>query len=178
MYPSARLGHSFTLVDRRCYLFGGLENESTDPKDNIPRYLNDLYVLDLDLGVSPVWSQPTTMGKPPSPRESHTCTYYARKLVIYGGMCGTRLGDLWMLDLDTLSWLRPNIHPNGCVPLPRSLHSATVVRNRMFVFGGWVPLSLADATSSSSTSLNSNNNISQDTKQNNVINFEKGKFNN
>lgn len=28
----------------------------------------------------------------------------------------------------------------GKAPLPRSLHSATVMSNRMFVFGGWVPL--------------------------------------
>lgn len=89
-------------------------------------------------------------------------------------MCGTRLGDLWMLDLDTLSWIRPNIQPNGCIPLPRSLHSATVVKNRMFVFGGWVPLSLSDASSSNSTtSIGAGQ---QDQKQNNVTNFEKGKY--
>lgn len=182
VYPSARLGHSFTLVDRRCYLFGGLENESTDPKDNIPRYLNDLYVLDLvDGGGSPVWSQPVTLGKPPSPRESHTCVHYSGKLVIYGGMCGTRLGDLWMLDLETLSWLRPSVHGNGvggggggagaCVPLPRSLHSATVIKNRMFVFGGWVPLSLDASTSG----MNTTGNTDQKQQNNVTTNFEKGK---
>lgn len=31
-----------------CYIFGGLANASEDPKNNIPRYLNDLYVLDLN----------------------------------------------------------------------------------------------------------------------------------
>jgi host cell factor len=36
--PSPRLGHSFTLIDQRIYLFGGLENESKDPKENIPKY--------------------------------------------------------------------------------------------------------------------------------------------
>ena len=35
--PSARLGHSFTLLDQKAYLFGGLENISDDPKDNIPK---------------------------------------------------------------------------------------------------------------------------------------------
>ena len=33
---------------------------------------------------------------------------------------------------------------NGLPPLPRSLHSATVIGNRMFVFGGWVPLVMDD----------------------------------
>jgi host cell factor len=36
-YPSARLGHSFTYLDGKTYLFGGLENESQDPKENIPK---------------------------------------------------------------------------------------------------------------------------------------------
>jgi host cell factor len=35
--PSARLGHSFTYLNGRIYLFGGLENESLDPKENIPK---------------------------------------------------------------------------------------------------------------------------------------------
>lgn len=33
---------------------------------------------------------------------------------------------------------------HGIAPLPRSLHSATLIGHRMFVFGGWVPLVLDD----------------------------------
>lgn len=36
--PCPRLGHSFTLVGNKVYLFGGLANDSDDPKNNIPRY--------------------------------------------------------------------------------------------------------------------------------------------
>ena len=32
-------GHSFTLLGNKAYLFGGLANDSEDPKNNIPRYL-------------------------------------------------------------------------------------------------------------------------------------------
>jgi hypothetical protein len=167
VYPSARLGHSFTLVDRQCYLFGGLENESRDPKDNVPRYLNDLYILELNQHP-PRWRQPQTSGKPPSPRESHTCVSYDSKLIIYGGMCGTRLGDLWMLNLETLSWLRPNLghhaqNSSSISPLPRSLHSATVIKNRMFVFGGWVPLVL-DADQSNKNNQPANQNFEKGRK--------------
>lgn len=35
--PCPRLGHSFTIVGDKIYLFGGLANESDDPKNNIPR---------------------------------------------------------------------------------------------------------------------------------------------
>lgn len=43
----------------------------------------------------------------------------------------------WKLS-DTMNWERPTV--DGIHPLPRSLHSATLLGHRMFVFGGWVPL--------------------------------------
>ncbi|XP_062402035.1 host cell factor 1a isoform X2 [Sardina pilchardus] len=147
--PCPRLGHSFSLVGNKCYLFGGLANDSEDPKNNIPRYLNDLYTLELRPGSSVVgWDIPITYGVLPPPRESHTAVVYTEKdtkksrLVIYGGMSGCRLGDLWTLDIDTLTWNKPGL--SGTAPLPRSLHSATTITNKMFVFGGWVPLVMDD----------------------------------
>ncbi|KAM9799900.1 host cell factor 1a isoform 1-T1 [Syngnathus typhle] len=147
--PCPRLGHSFSLVGNKCYLFGGLANDSEDPKNNIPRYLNDLYILELRAGSSVVaWDIPITYGVLPPPRESHTAVVYTEKtsrksrLIIYGGMSGCRLGDLWTLDIDTLTWNKPSV--NGTAPLPRSLHSATTITNKMYVFGGWVPLVMDD----------------------------------
>ncbi|XP_029465788.1 host cell factor 1 [Rhinatrema bivittatum] len=147
--PCPRLGHSFSLVGSKCYLFGGLANDSEDPKNNIPRYLNDLYILELRPGSGVVaWDIPITYGILPPPRESHTAVVYTEKdnkksrLVIYGGMSGCRLGDLWTLDIETLTWNKPNL--SGVAPLPRSLHSATTISNKMYVFGGWVPLVMDD----------------------------------
>ncbi|XP_036596597.1 host cell factor 1-like [Trichosurus vulpecula] len=147
--PCPRLGHSFSLVGNKCYLFGGLANDSEDPKNNIPRYLNDLYILELRPGSGVVgWDIPVTYGVLPPPRESHTAIVYTEKdkkkskLVIYGGMSGCRLGDLWTLDVETLMWNKPNL--SGVAPLPRSLHSATTIGNKMYVFGGWVPLVVDD----------------------------------
>lgn len=45
--PCPRLGHSFSLVGNKCYLFGGLANDSEDPKNNIPRYLCTEYTAAL-----------------------------------------------------------------------------------------------------------------------------------
>uniref|UniRef100_A0A8C9P8C6 Host cell factor 1 n=1 Tax=Spermophilus dauricus TaxID=99837 RepID=A0A8C9P8C6_SPEDA len=147
--PCPRLGHSFSLVGNKCYLFGGLANDSEDPKNNIPRYLNDLYILELRPGSGVVaWDIPITYGVLPPPRESHTAVVYTEKdnkkskLVIYGGMSGCRLGDLWTLDIETLTWNKPSL--SGVAPLPRSLHSATTIGNKMYVFGGWVPLVMDD----------------------------------
>ncbi|XP_051914648.1 host cell factor 1b [Hippocampus zosterae] len=145
--PCPRLGHSFSLIGSRCFLFGGLANDSEDPKNNIPRYLNDLYSLELRQGSSVVsWDIPVTSGQPPPPRESHSAVVASgcrgNRLIIYGGMSGCRLGDLWVLDIDSLIWSQPAL--SGNAPLPRSLHSATTVHNKMYVFGGWVPLLMDD----------------------------------
>lgn len=146
--PCPRLGHSFTLIGNRVFLFGGLANDSDDPKNNIPRYLNDLYTLELLSNGATAWDIPQTHGHAPPPRESHTGVAYTDRttgkscLVIYGGMSGCRLGDLWFLDVDTMTWNKPVVH--GPTPLPRSLHTATLIGHRMYVFGGWVPLVVDD----------------------------------
>lgn len=54
------------------------------------------------------WDIPITYGVLPPPRESHTAVVYTEKdnkkskLVIYGGMSGCRLGDLWTLDIGNI----------------------------------------------------------------------------
>ncbi|KAK2102478.1 Host cell factor 2 [Saguinus oedipus] len=99
------------------------------------RYLNDFYELELQHGSGVVgWSIPVTKGVVPSPRESHTAVIYCKKdsgspkMYVFGGMCGARLDDLWQLDLETMSWSKPET--KGTVPLPRSLHTASVIGNK------------------------------------------------
>ena len=146
--PCPRLGHSFTIIGNKVYLFGGLANDSEDPKNNIPRYLNDLYTLEIKSNGVMQWDIPSCYGQAPPPRESHSATACFDKdgtnprLIIYGGMSGCRLADLWILHIDTMTWSKPNL--GGNAPLPRSLHSATMIGPRMFVFGGWVPLVMDD----------------------------------
>ncbi|XP_058480255.1 host cell factor 2 [Solea solea] len=145
--PCPRIGHSFTLVSNKCYLFGGLANDSEDPNGNVPRYLGDFYELELQSASGARgWTIPDTKGSGPSARESHSSVAYtglnSSKLYIFGGMQGTRLNDLWQLDLDTMVWSIPET--KGCIPLPRSLHSASVIGNKMYVFGGWIPVPESD----------------------------------
>lgn len=143
--PCPRLGHSFTLIGNKVYLFGGLANSGGDEAKPAPsyKYLDDFYTLELKGGHATVWDMPGTYGGLPSPRESHTaCSwtdeYKNTKLIIYGGMSGNRLSDLFMLDINSMTWQKPQIL--GPQPLPRSLHTACVIGDRMFIFGGWVPI--------------------------------------
>ena len=39
-------GHSFTLVGNKVFLFGGLANESEDPKNNIPRLVIHVFTFE------------------------------------------------------------------------------------------------------------------------------------
>ncbi|KAM9705210.1 LOW QUALITY PROTEIN: host cell factor 2 [Menidia menidia] len=140
--PCPRIGHSFTLLGNRCFLFGGLANDCEDPNGNVPRYLDDLYELELQAVTGARgWSLPQPRGGGPSPRESHSAVAYAGagspKLFLFGGMEGSRLNDLWQLDLDSMVWSMPETR--GPPPAPRSLHSASLIGNKMLVFGGWVP---------------------------------------
>ncbi|KAK5876357.1 hypothetical protein CesoFtcFv8_025721 [Champsocephalus esox] len=145
--PCPRIGHSLTVVGNKCYLFGGLANDSEDANGNVPRYMGDFYELELQslTGVRG-WTIPETKGGGPSARESHTAVSYtglgSPKIYIFGGMQGSRLDDLWQLDLDTMVWSTTDTR--GSTPLPRSLHSASVIGNKMFVFGGWIPASESD----------------------------------
>lgn len=73
------------------------------------RYLNDLFVLDIGSGHTLQWEMPTQYGSVPSPRESHTAAACTNpdgskpRLIVYGGMSGCRLGDLYQLDIGKLS---------------------------------------------------------------------------
>ncbi|KAF8376490.1 hcf-1 [Pristionchus pacificus] len=142
--PHPRLGHSFTVTANKvAYVFGGLSNMSSDPKNNVPTYLNDLYSIDLKINHNQLqWECPTTYGTCPTARESHTCNYIetsrGKQLMIYGGMSGVRLGDVYLLNLDTMTWDNPQIF--GIPPLPRSLHTANLIGERLYIFGGWVPM--------------------------------------
>jgi len=44
-----------------------------------------------------------------------------------------------------MTWSKPKT--SGEAPLPRSLHSSTMIGNKMYVFGGWVPLVINDSKS-------------------------------
>ncbi|KAK5965439.1 Host cell factor 2 [Trichostrongylus colubriformis] len=142
--PCPRLGHSFSLASNQvCYVFGGLANDSPDPKQNSSTYLDDFFTLDIRGPVGSLqWEQPVTYGMRPPARESHSAvvleTDSRRQLIIYGGMNGSRLNDVWILDIDSMTWDCPVI--GGVPPLPRSLHTANLIGHRMYIYGGWVPM--------------------------------------
>ena len=48
------------------------------------------------------------------------------------------------VSAESMQWSA--ISTQGPSPLPRSLHSAVLLKNRMFVFGGWCPVPADDGS--------------------------------
>lgn len=64
------------------------------------RYLNDVYTLEIHEGTSLQWMCPNIEAPAPCPRESPAAvTVGTSRLLIYGGMNGKRLADVWILDV-------------------------------------------------------------------------------
>ncbi|KAG0319242.1 hypothetical protein BGZ97_002534 [Linnemannia gamsii] len=114
---------SFTRVDQKLYLFGGGGHVT-----------NDLHVLDL---VTMHWDCIVAKdGIPPTKRYGHTAVLWNQNIIIFGGAneYSDYRDDVIVFSLQTRTWSRPEIR--GEVPA-RYLHSATVYRNKMYVYGGF-----------------------------------------
>eukprot|EP00027_Filamoeba_sp_ATCC50430_P003209 CAMPEP_0168555454 /NCGR_PEP_ID=MMETSP0413-20121227/8345_1 /TAXON_ID=136452 /ORGANISM="Filamoeba nolandi, Strain NC-AS-23-1" /LENGTH=463 /DNA_ID=CAMNT_0008586309 /DNA_START=416 /DNA_END=1805 /DNA_ORIENTATION=+ len=148
--PAARSRHTTTLIGSRLFVFGGGDET---------RVYNDLYILDTD---TMSWSRPDVKGTGPSARWGHTTTSIDDgKLLVFGGHDGTQmLNDIHVLDIQTMSWTQiqpkpleeepakadnnnnnsspkaPPTHPYQFGPTPRAGHTATLVENKLLLFGG------------------------------------------
>ncbi|XP_070508285.1 host cell factor homolog hcf-1-like isoform X2 [Chironomus tepperi] len=89
-----------------------------------------------------IWEKLPTALEGPCGRESHSAIFHydekenVKFLIVFGGMNTDRLGDLWFLDLNQLIWVQFEI--DGIPPAPRSLHSASLIGTKMYIFGGWI----------------------------------------
>ncbi|PKA60539.1 Serine/threonine-protein phosphatase BSU1 [Apostasia shenzhenica] len=96
-----------------------------------------LFSVDV-LGAKDIWewSELTSFGDLPSPREFTAATAIGnRKIVMHGGWDGKKwLSDVYVLDTISLEWTELSI--TGSAPLPRCGHTITVVEKRLLIFGG------------------------------------------
>ena len=127
--PSARRCHSasYDPVRERMLVFGGVGSGT----------FNDVWALSLT--GTPVWTELTPAGTPPSPRSGHSMIYdpVRDRMVVFGGFDGSYLDDVWALSLaGTPTWTE--LTPGGTPPGGRRSHSAIYdpARDRMVVFGG------------------------------------------
>ncbi|KAJ6847434.1 rho GTPase-activating protein gacHH [Iris pallida] len=122
--PSPRAFHVAVAIDCHMFIFGGRFGS---------KRLGDFWMLDTDIWQ---WSELTSFGDLPSPREfSASSAIGNRKIVMCGGWDGKKwLSDVFILDTISLEWTELSV--SGTVPQPRCGHTATMVEKRLLIFGG------------------------------------------
>lgn len=119
------------LAKRGFYVFGGLLNSG----------LVNEQVWVMNLGSESIWTRLETVGKPPTPRHSHTVEVLKKYLIVFGGRNDTfyshyngLVTDIGVLDLTNLNW--QSISSEGDVPRSRWGHCSCVYENKLIIFGG------------------------------------------
>ncbi|XP_032676240.1 F-box only protein 42 isoform X2 [Odontomachus brunneus] len=76
---------------------------------------------------------PPTIGK----RHSHSACIYDNSMYVFGGCTSTwtTFNDLWQLDLDTRTWMRPITM--GSYPSPKACATMLYYQKNFILFGGW-----------------------------------------
>ncbi|XP_033046894.1 rab9 effector protein with kelch motifs isoform X7 [Trachypithecus francoisi] len=89
------------------------------------------------------WSQPETLGNPPSPRHGHVMVAAGTKLFIHGGLAGDKFyDDLHCIDISNMKWQK--LSSTGAAPAGCAAHSAVAVGNHLYIFGGMTPAGALD----------------------------------
>ncbi|CAM9244565.1 unnamed protein product, partial [Lampetra fluviatilis] len=117
--PPRRCAHQAVVVPQgggQMWVFGG---EFASPDGERFYHYRDLWVLHL---AQRRWEEIRAPGGP-SKRSGHRMAAFKRQLVVFGGFHESSrdyvyYNDVFVFDLDSLSWLRP--HVSGSPPCPRS----------------------------------------------------------
>ncbi|XP_073872679.1 rab9 effector protein with kelch motifs isoform X5 [Macaca fascicularis] len=133
--PSPRTFHtSSAAIGNQLYVFGGGERGAQPVQDT------KLHVFD---AKTLTWSQPETLGNPPSPRHGHVMVAAGTKLFIHGGLAGDKFyDDLHCIDISNMKWQK--LSPTGAAPAGCAAHSAVAVGNHLYIFGGMTPAGALD----------------------------------
>lgn len=128
--PSGRYGHTLNMLGPKVLVFGGQVEGF---------FFNDLVAFDLNTLnlASPRWElvSPVEGNEPPPSRTNHVAVAHNDKLYVFGGTNGLEwFNDMWRFDPVTRSWQLLNC--SGFVPQPREGHSASLVGDVIYVFGG------------------------------------------
>jgi hypothetical protein len=124
------------------YLFGGTVNGLNDPNLKKIGPANDLWSLELPKKFF-LWSKMPLKGDIPPPRSNHIAVAYKKNdapdsstmIFIHGGMNESgKLDDCYYLDAAEGKFSKITLNNVG--PHPRANHTAIVVDDKIYMFGG------------------------------------------
>lgn len=126
--PSGRYGHTISTIGSTLYVFGGQYDDY---------FFDDLVSYDLSTlqSSNSKWVSIKPTSPSPPPRTNHTMITFEEKLYLFGGTDGKLwYSDTWCYDPRSNTWTQ--IDCAGYIPSPCEGHSATIVGDIMYVFGG------------------------------------------
>ena len=146
--PEPFLCASAVAIDRTIHIFGGMNIYGHNKR-------NELWTLSRSSGGCFVWRfiKPQCKEESPSPRALHTAWEYAGKLWTFGGIglsskgylndhgdfAGTTKStvnnQLLCYDPHSQKWTNPQCF--GEVPSPRTGHACAIMKNKVWLFGGF-----------------------------------------
>ncbi|KAF2674114.1 hypothetical protein BT63DRAFT_2644 [Microthyrium microscopicum] len=132
--PSGRYGHTLNIVGSKIYIYGG-QVEGFFFNDLVAFDLNTLQVAGNRWEIL-IQNEPTSPNLP-APRTNHSVISWQDRLYLFGGTDGTRwFNDVWTYDPATNLWTE--LDCIGYIPSAREGHSAALVNDVMYIFGGRV----------------------------------------
>lgn len=123
--PFKRYGHTAVLYKHLVYIWGGRNDEMC---------CNVLFAFDTR---TLRWVKPTVNGRVPGVRDGHSACVVGHCMYVFGGFeeeINQFSRDVHCLNLETMTW--SFVETCGEPPSYRDFHTATVLNDRMYVFGG------------------------------------------
>lgn len=123
--PYKRYGHTAVVYNDKIYIWGGRNDRAS---------CSVVFCFDT---VWHCWTAPPTTGDIPLARDGHTAVVWKNFMYIFGGYeedNDSFAKAVYMLDLDKMHW--SYLFTSGPEPSVRDFHSAVVLDDKMFLFGG------------------------------------------
>lgn len=123
--PFQRYGHTSVAYKSKVYMWGGRNDEAG---------CNILFCFDTQ---TLRWSKPEVTGSVPGIRDGHSACITGHYMYVFGGFeeeINQFSCEVHCLNLETMEWRF--IETTGQPPSYRDFHTATILNNRMYIFGG------------------------------------------
>eukprot|EP00164_Ancoracysta_twista_P000913 GFYU01001200.1.p1 GENE.GFYU01001200.1~~GFYU01001200.1.p1 ORF type:complete len:566 (-),score=134.77 GFYU01001200.1:41-1738(-) len=123
--PEPRVSHAAVMYQNSIYVYGGGDGKTS---------YSSLHVLDT---VFDRWSRPHCKGSTPPARSGHTLTYIREDMLLMFGGYSAITGyssESYLYFIDSKKWKKAAVY--GTVPTGRVGHTAVLVNEKLFVFGG------------------------------------------
>jgi hypothetical protein len=123
--PIPLCSHASVTLDAQMYVFGGIGQGAQS--------WFRLAIFNIETRE---WQQPTVSGSVPPPLRGHSLSLVGSKIYLIGGINPSSVpsSDVFVLDIEKNEW--SHVAPTGPVPPHRWGHSATVVGDKIVMFGG------------------------------------------